>query len=143
MRIDGTTRSFSSKTVVRRNRNSFSLPMTHMLNGKTGTPFTMESACDVLCASCSGAVLDDLLEKLGQGDNALPPATNALFVFAKQAIVRGVGTHTISAECWRDSCILLRADHTPMHVARAKQVFERAFEKNDNSISSNYIIATN
>ena len=139
--INDTSRSFSSKTIQMRHNNAFCLPMRHRFNGKPGTPFTMESACDVLCASASGAVLDGLVKKFSQDADAFPFAMFALFVFAKQAIC-GVGEHPISAECWRDSCILLRADHTPLDVARAKQVFDRAFEKNDNSISDKSSIAT-
>ena len=126
---DGTLCSFSSKT-VRMQRNCFDFPMTHIFEGMRATPFTIKSACDVLCASASGEVLAGLVEKFKPDANADVNATAALFVFAKEAIVCGKTMHTITEACFRDSCIMLKADRTPCDFVKAELVFRKVFAQN-------------
>ena len=99
--------------------------------GKHDTPLTLKNACDVLCASASVEVLADLVTKFGV-PKPLPPGTIGLFVYPKSIIFDKPKTkHTITAACWRDSCILLSADRTPLYPAKAKQIFETAFDDSD------------
>ena len=121
-RINETNYNFSSKTVRKQNPNSFQFPMTHMVNGKRNTPFTIDSACDVLCASASGAILDGLIKKFGMVN---VNANKALFVFSKHKIVRGKSSHTITESCWRDHCILMM-ENTPCDPLKSKVVFDTA-----------------
>ena len=121
-RINGTNYDFSSKTVYMQSANYFHFPMTHLVNGRDKTPFTMDSACDVLCALASGAVLDGLMKKFGMVNVS---ANKALFVFSKQKIVRGKSKHTITTSCWRDHCILMM-DNIPCDPLKAKVVFDIA-----------------
>ena len=136
---DGIFRSFSSKT-VRMQGKCFNFLMTHRVDGMQDTPFTMEKACDVLCASASGEVLAGLVEKFKPDANADVNATAALFVFAKKAIVCGKTAHTITGACFRDNCIMLKADRTPCDLVKAKLVFRKVFAQNakktDSSSSS-------
>ena len=105
--------------------------MKHRFQGKQNTPFTLETACDVLCASASTEVLADLVTKFGV-PKPLPPGTIGLFVFSKSIICnKPKSAHTITAACWRDSCILLSADRTPLDPAKARQIFETAFIDSD------------
>jgi hypothetical protein len=124
-RINGTNYDFSSKTVNMRSSNSFHFPMTHGVNGKKNTPFTIKSACDVLCASASGDVLDGLIQKYGK----TVKADTALFVFSKHKIVRDKSCHTITEDCWRDHCVLM-LDNAPCNLVQAKKVFDTALLKN-------------
>ncbi len=116
--------SFSSKTVREQsNRNSFYFPMTHMVKGKKDTPFTLETSCDVLCASASAEILADLVQKFGAPD-PLPQGTIALFVYPKSIICEPPKTsHTITETCWRENCILME-DRTPLDHEKAKRIFE-------------------
>jgi hypothetical protein len=126
--INGKKRNFSSKTVSKDSKsNSFFFPMTHGVNGKKDTPFAMKTACDVLCASATGYVLDELMKKFKQEPIE---ATTALFVYSKQQIVRGKTKHTVTEDCWNSSCILLKADR-PINKEKAKTVFENVFMQND------------
>jgi hypothetical protein len=124
--INETKYDFSSKTVNMQNANSFQFPMRHMVNGKRATPFTIKSACDVLCASASGDVLDGLIKKFGTAVKA----DTALFVFSKHKIVRNVSWHTITEDCWREHCVLM-LDNVPCDLAQATLVLDTAiFTKN-------------
>jgi hypothetical protein len=105
-----------------RSANSFDFPMVHGVNSKKNTPFTINSACDVLCASASGAILDGLIKKFGMVN---VNANKALFVFSKHKIVRGKSIHTITESCWRDHCILMM-DNTPCDPLKTKVVFDAA-----------------
>ena len=104
--------------------------MTHKVDGMGDTPFTIKKACDVLCASASGEVLAGLVKKFKPDANADVNATTALFVFAKKAIVCGKTSHTITGACFRDSCIMLKADRTPLDLVKAKLVFATVFAQN-------------
>jgi hypothetical protein len=118
--------SFSSKTVCKL-RNSFYFPMTHSVKGRHQTPFTLESACDVLCASATAEVVADLVKKFGASES-LPQGTIALFVFPKSIICDPPKTlHTITATCWQESCILMSEDCMPLDLDKAKLIFEKAF----------------
>ena len=62
----------------------------------------------------------------------LPPGTIGLFVYPKSIICdKPKTTHTITAACWRDSCILLSADRAPLDPEKARQIFETAFDDSD------------
>ena len=122
-------RTVSSKTVSV-NGNGFRFPMTHKVKGMQHTPFTMKKACDVLCASASGEVLAGLVQKFNPDANADVNATAALFVFAKKAIVCGKTVHTITGACFRDNCILLKANRMPVDFVKAKLVFQTVFAQN-------------
>ena len=90
--------SFSSKIVHNNKKcNTFRFLMTHRFQGKQATPFTLEAACDVLCASASTEVLADLVMKFG-ALKPLPPGTIGLFVYSKSIICNKPKTvHTITA----------------------------------------------
>ena len=119
--------SFSSKT-VRKLHNSFRFPMTHRVKSRQNTPFTLEAACDVLCAFASAELLVDLANKFGALEPLLPDGTIALFVYPKTIICDPPKTmHTITAKCWSNNCILMSEDCTPLDLDKAKMIFDTAF----------------
>jgi hypothetical protein len=71
-----------------------------------------------------------LIKKFKPDANAMANATVALFVFAKKAIVCGKTVHTITEACFRDNCILLKADRTPLDLVKAELVFTTVFAQN-------------
>ncbi len=51
-------------------------------------------------------------------------------MFEKKAIVCGKTKHTITEACFRDNCILLKADRTPLDLVKAELVFATVFAQN-------------
>ena len=80
----------------------------------------------------------DLVKKFG-APVPLLPGTIALFVYPKTIICDPPKTlHTIMTKCWRENCILMSEDYTPLDLEKAKLIFEKALSpKNVQKLSYN------